>query len=106
MLKKVPEEERENAQRNFINATSYENDTALHVAAQAGYEETVKTLLSIGADVNVRTDTRQTPLHLAAMSGQLSVVKFLVLNRAKVNVSDDQLMTPLHKYVIKLALVS
>ena len=96
-LSKVPEDERENTQRRFVNAISFERDTALHIAAQAGYEATVKTLISIGADVNVRTDTRSTPLHLAAISGQIAVVKFLILHHAKLNATDDEQMTPLHR---------
>ena len=85
-------------QREFVNAGSYEQDTALHVASQAGYEETVKTLVSIGANVNLKTDTKQSPLHLAAISGQISVVRFLVLSHAKINALDDEQMTPLHRY--------
>ena len=77
-LKGVPPEQREKEQRAFVNAGSDEKDTALHVAAQAGYEETVRTLVSIGANVNMKTDTQSTPLHLAAIGGQLSVVRFLV----------------------------
>jgi len=93
----VPEEEAEEKQRAFVNATTNEHDTALHIAAQAGYEETVKTLISIGANVNARTDTHDTPLHLAAIGGQLAVVKYLVRSKAKINAIDDQQMTPLHK---------
>lgn len=89
--------EKERLQQEFVNMGSKEMDTALHIAAQAGYEETVKTLIQIGAMVNARTDTRQTPLHLAAISGQISVVKFLIMSKAKVNANDNESMTPLHK---------
>ena len=89
--------ERASVQRNYVNQASHENDTALHLASQAGYLETVKTLVHIGADVNLATDTKATPLHLAAISGQLEVVKFLVRYRAKINALDDEQMTPVHR---------
>jgi len=96
-LKDFPPDQREKEQLKFLNVTSTEKDTALHVAAQAGYEETVKTLVSIGASVNARTDTNQTPLHLAAVGGQTKVVRYLVMNNAKINALDDDQMTPLHR---------
>ena len=77
-------------------------DTALHIAAQGGFIETVKTLVHIGANVNKKTDTAQTPLHLAAISGDLEVVKFLVRSYAKISAKDSDQMTPLHRYVIYL----
>lgn len=94
---KVPEDERRQAQIDFINAGTGERDTALHIAAQGGYLETVKTLISIGARVNMRTDTNQTPLHLAAIGGQLEVARYIVMNNAKVGLKDSDQMTPLHK---------
>ena len=93
-------EAREAKQIEFVNSASDEKDTPLHVAAQAGYIETVKTLVSVGANVNIRTDTKATALHLAAISGQTAVVRYLVSSaNAKVNVNDEDQMTPLHKYV-------
>ena len=91
------EKKKEEIQKKFVNIGNTELDTPLHIAAQGGYEETVKTLIQIGAMVNARTDTKQTPLHLACIGGQLPVVKFLMMNNAKVNATDNQLMTPLHK---------
>ena len=99
VLKGVPEQDVERVQRDFVNAVTGESDTALHIAAQAGYEETVKTLISIGANVNARTDTNSTPLHLAAVAGQLGVIRYLAMSKAKINALDDQQMTPLHRYI-------
>ena len=84
-------------QIRYVNSGTKEKDTALHIAAQGGYIETVKTLISIGAMINVRTDTNQTPLHLAAIGGQLQVVRYLLINNAKIGARDDNQMTPLHK---------
>ena len=94
-----PKEERHNLQIKFVNTQSKERNTALHLAAQAGYEETVKTLVSIGADVNKRTDKKQTPLHLAAISGQANVVRYLVMHCANINAKDEDFMTPFHRSV-------
>jgi len=96
-ISKVPEEQRREEQIKFVNAVTGERDTALHIAAQGGYIETVKTLISIGAKVNMRTDINQTPLHLAAISGQLEVVRYLLMNNAKIGIRDDDKMTALHK---------
>ena len=60
--------------------------------------DTVRTLVNIGADVNMTTDTKATPLHLAAISGQIEVVKYLVKCRAKINAIDEEQMTPVHRY--------
>lgn len=96
---RVPEDDRERKQREFVNTTTNELDTALHIAAQGGYLDTVKTLVHIGANVHKRTDVRQTALHLAAINGHLAVVKFLVRSYAKIGSKDNDQMTPLHKYV-------
>ena len=98
MLSKEPSLDRHRQlQIRFVNSGTGEKDTALHIAAQGGYIETVKTLISIGALVNVRQDTNQTPLHLAAIGGQLDVVRYLLINNAKIGLRDDDQMTPLHK---------
>lgn len=93
----MPKEEQSKYQIEFVNTGSHRKETALHIAARAGFENTVKTLVSIGADMNQRNNARQTPLHLAAINGQLSVVKCLVMNKANVNAKDEDLMTPLHR---------
>ena len=93
----MPKEEQSKYQIEFVNTGSHRKETALHIAARAGFENTVKTLVSIGADLTQRNNARQTPLHLAAINGQLSVVKCLVMNKANVNAKDEDLMTPLHR---------
>lgn len=101
-IAEIPEDKKDEELKKFINVRSHEKDTPLHLAAQAGYEETVKTLIKLGADINALTDTKQTPLHLAAISGQCCIVEHLINNGAKIDVFDKQQMTPLHKYVMFL----
>jgi ankyrin repeat protein len=61
-----------------INATGYEGQTALHRAAEQGYEEVVALLLDKGAHAKSWAQGRRTPLMWASVSGNLGVVKMLV----------------------------
>ncbi len=61
--------------------------TPLHAAVQHGQEETVKTLLGWGADVNARADSGQTPLHLC---GDVEIAKTLVGAGADPGATDDE----------------
>ena len=64
--------------KRFINTVDEEMDTALHIASQSGYLDTVAVLLELGGDVNARTDTNASPLHLAAAGGHTEIVQLLV----------------------------
>lgn len=88
---------KKSAKRDLVNSVTGELDTPLHIAAQGGYIDVVKSLLAFGAEVNARTDTNQTPLHLACIAGHLDVVKLLVMYKAKVNAKDADQETALHK---------
>jgi ankyrin repeat protein len=70
-------------------------DTKLHAAAAEGNEETVKLLLSKGANVNAPGLHDDTPLHRAVMR-HLPIVKLLVSSGADVNAINDKGRTPLH----------
>lgn len=97
VVKDVTDEEKEGKLKVFVNSITMESDTALHVASQTGYIDTVKTLVELGADINARTDTNQSALHLAAMGGHLDIVEFLIASGAKVTASDKEQAHPLHK---------
>ncbi|XP_065649524.1 transient receptor potential cation channel subfamily A member 1-like isoform X2 [Hydra vulgaris] len=96
-LATVKGENLENAQRKYVNRKTEKNDTALHIAARAGYIDTVKTLISIGASVNIHSGTKSTALHLAAINGDKYMTEYLLERNAKVNAYDHQNMTPAHK---------
>ena len=97
VIKNVEDSMKDRKQESFVNSASNEKDTALHLAAQAGFRRTVKTLISLGAHINVRTDTGSTPLHLAAIGGHIAVAELLVEHNAEVDLQDIDKMTPLHK---------
>ena len=51
--------------------------------------EQVKTLLSEGADVNIKTKDGQTPLHIAARNGQVDIVDMLLAKGADFTVQNS-----------------
>jgi ankyrin repeat protein len=87
------------AHKADIQARNIISMTALHVAAQTGQPEIVKTLLKAGADVNVpqlgfslpcgsfddHNPTNTTPLHFAAGSGNPDTIQVLLDAGAKLN---------------------
>jgi len=73
--------------------------TPLYYACEKGMEETVKLLLSEGADPEMAIDQGQTPLLAAAHFGHENIVKILVEAGADVNGTDIGFHTPLiHAY--------
>jgi ankyrin repeat protein len=76
--------------------------TALAQAAARGREDTVRTLLEQGSDINAGNRHGQTPLHLAASRGNNGVVKLLLEQGAMVDaVESVSGYTPLHCAVMK-----
>lgn len=70
--------------------------TALHHAAYSGWEDTVDSLLSSGANSEAQAVICGTPLHLAAVRGRENVVRLLLRRRAVIDARSDVLGTPLH----------
>ncbi|XP_065677448.1 uncharacterized protein LOC101237623 isoform X1 [Hydra vulgaris] len=92
----VDEENWEETQRKYVNLRTKKKDAALHIAAREGYLDTVKALVSIGANINICSAALYTPLHLAAINGNKDMVQYLLEHNAKINVFDHQNMTPTH----------
>ena len=69
---------------------------SLHVAAEEGDMDKVKSLLERGVDVNARDANEQTPLHVAAVKGNVDVVRLLIEQGAEVDPCDKYGWTPLH----------
>jgi len=62
----------------------------LHIAAEHGNEQIIKSLTSSGANTNAKKAGGVTPLMLAAKKGHLPAVKLLLSAKAAANVADDR----------------
>lgn len=62
--------------------------TPLHLAAYYERKEALKTLLSLGSDVNAVDVRGQTPLHIAIIQGNVEVIKMLRGYGANITVKD------------------
>ena len=91
-----------------INACDIAGQTALHFAANNGFDDAVNLLLVCGATINCTSngdytvdkyDCCYTPLHFAAKSGHAGVVEILMRNGA-----DTGLKTQLGKTALDLAI--
>lgn len=70
--------------------------TALHIAAEKGLVETVKTLIALGADVNAVADNDLMPLHMAERSiasTKDEIIEILKTNGAKLSWRKDSSQT-------------
>jgi ankyrin repeat protein len=54
---------------SYLNIRNYFGQTPLHLAVLEDQHETVKKLITAGADVNIRDNRCNTPLHLAVSNG-------------------------------------
>ncbi len=74
-----------------LNWSDSEGQTALHFAAKDGKTETVKLLLSLGADANAKDERGRTPLTYAAGSGHSAAVVALLVAGAGKNEDETAL---------------
>ena len=73
----------------------YHNMTPLHMAAQEGYTEIVKALITAKADVNLLDIYGKSPLHKAAQYGHKAIIKLLLNKGANLNQRDKNGRTAL-----------
>jgi ankyrin repeat protein len=85
-----------NAQVGDQSWKSPVSHTALHTAAGMGHAGAVQTLLSNGADPNLRDGDGSSPLHWATMHGHSGVIAVLIGAGADVHARDCDGFTPLH----------
>lgn len=74
--------------------------SALYWACDRGCVETIKLLLSHGANVNILNDHNVAPLHLTSLYGHTEATKLLLENGADVNAKDIYGDTPLHQVAL------
>jgi ankyrin repeat protein len=82
-----------------INEKDKDGNSFLHLAVRAGNADTVKFLVSKGANVNIKDIYGQTPLQIAALSDNAEIVIQLVSNGAEINIKNSIGKTPLHDAV-------
>lgn len=75
----------------------YNNDanTPLHISAENGYIELVKSLLRLKADPNVTNRRNQTPLHFAVERGYKEIISCLIAHGAQIDPRENEGDTPL-----------
>lgn len=80
-----------------INCKDTYSKTALHYAAQCGFQDILFLLISYHAEVNIFDDDRNTPLHLACDKGHDNCVKALIYSShfVEVNLQNQSGETPL-----------
>ena len=79
-----------------LNETTFNNETALHIAASRNAIKVLNFLLEKNVDVNARTDlTQETPLFLAVQENQSDAFNALISHGANVNAEDFEGETPI-----------
>ncbi|KAI0228464.1 hypothetical protein LSAT2_021078, partial [Lamellibrachia satsuma] len=85
--------------RLLLNEQDAVGNTPLHYASVEGQPSVIRSLLSLGARLNVKNNSRQSPLHLAAKNGHYKTCQRL-LDSAHgqhiVNEQDGHGFTPVH----------
>lgn len=78
-----------------VNLETSSGLTPLHIAALWGRLETVKLLISNGANINAYDNKSETPLHKATLGARPEVAQLLIENGATVNPENKWGRTPL-----------
>ena len=68
----------------------------LHLASQKGDFQTVKYLISHGANIESKDTNGVTPLYIASRNGHIEIVKYLISHGANIESKTNQDATPLH----------
>jgi ankyrin repeat protein len=86
------------ANRSLVSILSSDGWTPLHLAAFFGKDDTARSLLNKGAQVDARSTNamQNTPLHAAAAGKHAAVVKLLIERGASVNARQHGGWTALH----------
>ncbi|XP_022243336.1 transient receptor potential cation channel subfamily A member 1-like [Limulus polyphemus] len=84
---------------SLMNERDVHGCTPMHYASRTGHLKTIRSLLRLGAVVNLKNNDNQSPLHFAARYGRYNTVRHLLeSNRGTliINEMDGEGKTPLH----------
>ncbi|XP_076335183.1 transient receptor potential cation channel A1 [Tachypleus tridentatus] len=84
---------------SLMNERDIYGCTPMHYASRKGHLKTIRSLLQLGAVVNLKNNDNQSPLHFAARYGRYNTVRHLLeSNRGTliINEMDGEGKTPLH----------
>ena len=70
--------------------------SVMHIAVFLNDPDSIKTLITAGADPNAVDNSKDTPLHVAMSYGIKNSAKALIDARANPNMQNDKMLTPLH----------
>ena len=78
----------------FLDQRGFNGGTPLAVAAAASHGNTVRVLLELGTDTNLRDEQNDTPLHCASQSGNADCARRLLLAGASRDAMGQHMSTP------------
>lgn len=78
----------------MVDARNSKGWTPLHLAVVSAHFETVRILVSEGANLNSRDSNGNTPLHLASECNNIGMVDYLLKKGAKASVENKALQIP------------
>ena len=77
------------------NASNYNGDTALHMAAMTGHSNCVPVIVEWQGNIIAANSAGDTPLHLAARAEQMDAVRVLVAQKADMEAKNLKGDTPM-----------
>ena len=70
-----------------VNFRDYKGRTGLHLASSMGHLETVKCLVSEGANVDAKTYDGFSPLMMACINGHFTICKYLLWQNCDISIN-------------------
>ena len=78
----------------YVEATTYEGSTSLHIASSLDLHDNIESLIDTGADINRKDMFGFTPLHKAIISQSMKSAAKLIVLKADLYATDSKAMKP------------